>query len=134
MVTNDIVLAPPPSDPGARELWIQHVAGLIIFEDVRSYAAGRLDPNLDGPSRTTALQAIDDAVYGLMMVVDGVTGAVRGDDIAVELSLVARVVEAGTVTQRLDLGDGDGFCMGFHRWRVGDFGEWPLTAQPPGGE
>jgi len=74
MSTNDSELAPPPTEPRRRELWLQQAAGFILFEDARSYVRDRIEPGLDGPARQAAERAIDDAFYGLMMIVDGVTG------------------------------------------------------------
>ena len=51
-------------------MWVQNVSGFILFEDVRGYAMSRLDPALDSSAQTAAIKAIDDAVYGLMMVLD----------------------------------------------------------------
>lgn len=47
MSTDEHELAPPPADSRARELWLQHAAAFILFEDVRLYALARVDPNLD---------------------------------------------------------------------------------------
>ena len=74
MSTSGFVLGLPPSSQRRRELWLQHAAGFILFEDVRNYAIERLDRALDATARAAALKAIDDAVYGLMMVIDGVSG------------------------------------------------------------
>ena len=134
MVSTDVQLAEPPDDARARELWLQHAAGFILFEDVRRYAIDRLDPALDGAGRAAAQQAIDDAVYGLMMVIDGVTGGLRSENRAVELAMLARLVEGDTIIEELNLAEGDGFCMGFHGWREGDFGELPVVVAPVGGE
>ena len=44
MATWQHQLVDPPTEPRARELWLQHAAGFIIFEDVRRYAMERIDP------------------------------------------------------------------------------------------
>ena len=77
-------------------------------------------------------KGIDDAVYGLMMVIDGVSGALSNDSDRVELSVVARHVrnkETGeaTVINELNLADGDGMCMGYHGWLKGNFGSNPVA-------
>src|SRR5262249_19245214 len=38
MATHNYVLTDPPGDQRARELWLQHGAGFIIFQDIRQYA------------------------------------------------------------------------------------------------
>lgn len=126
MATWEYELAQPPTEPRARELWLQHAAGFIIFEDARRYALRRLDPALGAAARAAAEKAIDDALYGMMMIGEGVTGALKNESDCVSLRLVARFSHrsAGDVetTEEMDLGEGDGLCMGFHGWRDGDFG------------
>jgi len=48
----------------------------LSFEDVRRYAIERIDPQLSADARAAAEKGIDDAVYGLMMIIDGVTGGI----------------------------------------------------------
>ena len=72
MSSGDFILASPPTSQRERALWLQNVAGFILFEDVRGYAIEGIDPGLDESGRSAALKAIDDALYGLMMVIDGV--------------------------------------------------------------
>jgi hypothetical protein len=129
MATSEFELVEPPTAPRARELWLQHAAGFILFEDVRRYAVERLDPALDATARSAALKAIDDAVYGLMMVIDGVTGALRKHDTSVSLSMSVRLQQGEDILQEMDLLDGDGACMGYHSWREGDFGQHPVARQ-----
>jgi hypothetical protein len=128
MSTSDFVLAPPPTSERRRELWIQHTVGFILFEDVRGWAMQRLDPNLDATAKAAALQAINDTVYGLMMVIDGVSGGLRNSEYSVHLQTKACLKRTGSdgVTYSLDLNDGDGFCMAYHGWLEGDFGDDPV--------
>jgi hypothetical protein len=125
-------LAEPPTEPPALELWMQHVAGFLIFEDVRRYAIDRLDSAVDPLTFRTALKAIDDAIYGLMMVIDGVSGSIRGADEMVDLRMHVRLHRDSEIVQDLDLFEGDGMCMGFHGWMNDDFGTRPL--HEPGGD
>jgi hypothetical protein len=133
MSTSDFELAMPPSGVRERELWLQHAAGFIVFEDARRYALARLDPTLDDRAREAAARAIDDSLYGVMMIADGVTGALRSEEHRVQLRLTVElsglVDGKETVEQRLDLRDGDGVCMGFHGWRGGDFGSAPIATR-----
>ena len=128
MASDDHELALPPPEGRARELWLQHAAGFILFRDIRDYARGEIDPNLGNEAREAAEKAIDDALYGLMTVVDGVAGELSGHGHAVRLSLTARLVDdAGAPLTTLDLAEGDGMCMGFHGWREDDFGRDPVV-------
>jgi hypothetical protein len=127
MATWQYELATPPSEPRARELWLQHAAGFIVFEDIRRYALDKLDPALSDEARAAAEKAIDDAVYGLMMVIDGVTGGVSSSTHNVYIDFLIRLVrrvdsiDEGAVAE-VDLRHGDGMCMGYHGWREGNFG------------
>jgi hypothetical protein len=137
MATWENELAEPPSDPRARALWLQHAAGFIFFEDVRGYAMQRIDPTLPEQAQAAVRKGIDDAVYGLMMVIDGVTGALSNAAHTVSIDVVVRLQarsECGDpLTQsEVDLGQGDGMCMGYHGWREGDFGKDPVAAPKPG--
>ena len=121
-------LAAPPDLPRHRELWLQHATGFILFEDVREYAIERLDPDLSVEARAAAVKAIDDAVYGLMMVIDGVSGCLFGPTQKVQMRFVTQLLNyEDEVEFELDLARGDGSCMGFHGWIVGDFGEDPIA-------
>lgn len=127
MATHEFALETPPVDEHARELWLQHAAGFIIFEDVRSYAVESIDPSLDAECRAAALKAIDQAVYAMMMVADGVTGALRngGDTVRLKMSVVLH--RGDTIIQERALSDGDEMCMGYHHWLEKDFGGTPIA-------
>lgn len=127
MATTDYRLSDPPSDLRQRELWIQHAAGFILFQDMREYALERIDPALPEEAKAVARKGIDDAVGGLMMILDGVTGAIRNDTHRVNLRVAVELVDTNSneVTQSLDLMDGDGMCMGYHGWIDNDFGDAP---------
>jgi hypothetical protein len=128
MGTSGLVLAQVPEQERARELWLQHAAGKIIFEDIRGYALRKLDPALPNVARLAAIKAIDDTVYGLMMVADGVTGALASEKHSVSVKLTVSLSDRleGEEIERIDLSKGDGMCMGYHGWHEGDFGEEPL--------
>jgi hypothetical protein len=129
MSTSEYTLGPLPTDERRRELWIQHVAGFIVFQDVRGWAIQNLDPNLDATARAAALKAINDTVYGLMMVIDGVAGGLSNSEYRVHLRTSACLASkaSGEVIQSLDLMHGAGMCMGYHSWLEGDFGKDPVA-------
>lgn len=130
MATSNYHLMPPPPAGRGRDLWLQHAAGLILFEDVRGYARERVDRGLDEVALQASFKAIDDVLYGLMMVMDGVTGQLTNGSETVRLTVNAELELKGALIQALNLRDeGDGMCMGFHGWLEGDYGE-PLPAVP----
>lgn len=122
-----------PEGDRARELWLQHAVGFMLFQDMRQYAIDEMDPSLSPEVHEHVVKGINDAVYGLMMIIDGVSGFLRNDSDSVSLKFIAQHQrEKGDgveVIQELDLADGDGFCMGYHGWLEGDFGKDPV-AQP----
>lgn len=129
-------LVDPPTEPRARELWLQHAAGFIIFEDARRYAMDLVDPGLDDDARAAAQKGIDDAIYGLMMIINGVTGSLRNQNHEVRIDFIARLLarsEAGEdqVLSDIDLRYGDGMCMGYHHWMAGNFGDDPVAVLHP---
>lgn len=129
MSTDHYELAAAPLDPRRRELWLQHAAGFILFENVRKQALGEIDQNASAEARRAAEKAIDDCMYRLMMLVDGVTSGLSNRDHEIELRMVTRLVCANDdkTAQELDLREGDGACMGFHGWKQGDFGVDPIA-------
>jgi hypothetical protein len=133
MATFDFELSEPPGDSRKRELWLQHAIGFIIFQDIREYALAQVDPSLNDDAKAAATNAINDAIYGLMMVLDGVTGVLANESQCVKLRVIAELVDANedNVIESLDLIDGDGMCMGFHGWIENDFGDSPpFTTEP----
>ena len=99
---------------------------MILIQDSRGYARARLPESLSASERAAAIAAIDDALYGLMMVADGVTGGLRNDRYDVAVTVHARLRRDGEVLSEMDLAGGDGMCMGFHGWLAGDFGDAPV--------
>jgi hypothetical protein len=136
MATWQHELADPPADPRVRELWLQHAAGFVVFEDVRRYATERIDPALPVEARAAVQKGIDDAVYGLMMVIDGVTGGISNAGHILYIDFIVCLAERGDSTadrvlSEVDLRQGDGMCMGYHGWLEGDFGENPIAVPRP---
>jgi hypothetical protein len=136
MASYQYTLTTPPEDERAHELWIQHAAGFILFQDSRAYAIAQIDPTLEPAVRDAVVKGIDDALYGLMMIVDGVSGCLGNDKDEISLSMHVRHLRKtpsgeSALVQELDLQDGDGMCMGIHGWRAGDFGKNPPAEPNP---
>jgi hypothetical protein len=135
MATWQYKLADPPSEPRLRQLWLQHAAGFILFEDVRRYAIERIEPGLPAETLAAVKKGIDDALYGLMMV-DGVSGGISNDEHKVFIDFVVRLAKRKSPTDdgalsAIDLRQGEGMCMGYHGWREGDFGTCPIAVPRP---
>lgn len=107
---------------------MQHAAGFILFEDVRAYATEQIDPELTPETRALVQKGIDDALYGLMMVADGVSGRLANSTDQVTLSMRVRhrrkkPKKEWSVLKEIDLFHGDGMCMGYHGWLENDYGK-----------
>jgi len=133
MAAFDFILSDPPSESRQRELWLQHAVGFILLQDVRDYAMQQIDPLLNDDAKAAASKAINDAVYGLMKVLDGVTGTLTNDSWRVSLRATAELLDTKSeeVVESFDLMDGDGMCMGYHGWIENDFGDVPPFMQKP---
>ena len=130
-MTKDYVLAFPPVEPRAFELWLQHAAGFRLFEQMRNYARHEIDPMLDITARNAAEKAIDDTLYGLMQLIEGIPAAFQNDTHRLDLELFVRLSRRsdGAEVARMNLAESDGLCMGYHMWRQGDFGSHPVVAE-----
>jgi hypothetical protein len=129
MATYQYELCEIPKDQRQRELWIQHAAGFIIFEDIRNEAINKIDKDIPMATRDTIIKSIDDAIYGMMSVIDGVTGSLRNENFEISLDLTAKIIdrESGEIIDQFELRHGDGMCMGVHGWMKGDFGKNTLA-------
>lgn len=132
MATWEHELVDPPIEPRALELWLHHTAGFILFQDVRQYAVERIDPALADDVRAAVRKGIDDAVYGLMMVIEGVSGGLSNANHTVHIDFIARLAARsesgdGDLPLEIDLRQGDGMCMGYHGWLEGNFGKDPVA-------
>lgn len=119
-------LTNPPLEERSRELWLQHVAGFILFEDMRNYAIKSIPHDTDPKTKDLIIKGIDDTAYGLMMIMDGVTGALSNNEYRVSFENNIVLKKNGEIIQKINIFHGDGMCMGFHSWMEGDFGEYPV--------
>ena len=74
------------------------------------------------------IKGINNAIYGLMMIFDGVSGNLKGSEYSVKLEakvVLSKKNESGKDTEvdQIDLNKGDGMCVGYHGWLEGDFGK-----------
>lgn len=121
-------LAKPPATHRARELWLQHGAGFILFEKVRAAGLATLEPNATPALRAAVELAVDATMYALMMQIDGVSGGLKNNGHELGLTFGVELRNGDAIVDKLDLFQGDGMCIGFHSWREGDFGEHPIVA------
>jgi hypothetical protein len=118
-------LANPPNDPRRADLWLNHAIGYALVRDIRDYAKEKIDPNLSSDAKAAANKAIDDALYGVMMVLDGVPERFQNDRFSVAIESQMVLYDGEQVAIRTD--SFEGFCMGYHGWLEGDFGADPIV-------
>ena len=124
---NKLPLSAVPNGDRSRELWLNHAGGYILLRDIRDYARAQMAPVLTPEARKAALKAIDDALYGVTMVLDGVPEPLQNSTHRVWLD--CRVVlgewQDGNMVEVEQITQGEGWCMGYHSWQEGDFGDNP---------
>ncbi|MFO0088616.1 MAG: hypothetical protein ACK52L_22330 [Pirellula sp.] len=113
---------------------MQYAVHVLCCSFLRNYAIEQLEAGLSDDARAAALKAIDDAVYGIMMIIDGVSGSLENETHRVSLSVSVQLTEldTGDAVTEINLADGDGMCMGFHGWKEDDFGSHPPAETPSG--
>ena len=102
---------------------MQHAAGFILFRDMRDYAINNIPADTDEKTREKIIGGIDDAIYGLMMIMDGVVGVLQNEEYTVSIENNILLEKNREVIQKINIFHGDGMCMGFHGWIEGDFGD-----------
>lgn len=115
-------LANPPSNVRDRQLWMQHAAGYIVFENIRKYAIDRIPAEIDEALRETHLKTINNTIYGMVMQMDGIFGVLENENYRLDLQTNIVLYKDDKVVEELNTLDGDGMCMGFHGWIENDFG------------
>lgn len=116
---------PPPeswrTDPDGRWIDAANTFGHHLMQAARDRAFARIPASATPECRDTARQAALDAIYGVLMLLDGVADS---DDIRYVLRAEVQRADAADTADTIELApDGDGLCMGFHGWVAGDFGE-----------
>ena len=118
-----------PEDPQERSLWMQEMTGLMLMSRVRESVINDLPDDLSDVARAAACKAVDDTLYSLMMLVDGIFAPVRDvtGKIDFDVDLVGKLVEPGTgrVLHTESLHDGEGACAWLAGWLEGDYGDLP---------
>lgn len=119
----------PPEEERAKELWLQNALGLLIFENTREYAIERIPNHLSDGQKEIVINGINDAVYGMLMMLDGVTENFSNDEYTVKLASQFVLEKNSNPIMAINSLDSDGMCMGFHDWLENDFGDAPIIRQ-----
>jgi hypothetical protein len=116
------------SEPTLRWRDAFHSFGHLLFANAKTHALAHLPSRATDAERRIADDAVTNALYGLMMIIEGVDGLPVSAGHRVEFALTARVrrIEpASEIVEQYELGpDGEeSACMGFHLWAAGEFQE-----------
>lgn len=122
-------LANPPEKVRDKELWMQHGAGFLVFENIRKYALDKINHETDETIKAQIIKGINDTIYGLMMQMDGVFDPLENDEYRLELQSNIMLFKNEEVVEVINTLDGDGMCMAYHDWLEGDFGAYKIIEE-----
>ena len=115
-----------PTNPRTR--WVQagNTFGRHLMDAAKEYAFDRIPKSIPAADREIVQRAALDAIYGMMMLLDGVADSEIDEAHRIEYVLLARVREISEsydAIEEFELApEGDGLCIGFHGWVEDDFG------------
>lgn len=119
----------PPFDDWSddqRKRWL-HAAqrfGLHLMSASHDYAIDRIPADATPRERELATAAARDAIYGMMMLFDGVADSDIDSRHSACYKLIAEIIlnDDDRVVADFELApDGDGLCMGYHGWLDSNF-------------
>lgn len=90
-MTSDDRLTPLPESRADRSLWMQHGIGYLLMRDVREPAIATIPQEASEDARAAAVRAINNTLYRLMMLVDGVSRPLANDDVELTVDLVGTI-------------------------------------------
>ena len=115
-----------PRDEHARWIMAGNTFGRHVMAASREYAFEQIPKSATPKERELAEKAAVDAIYGMMMLLDGVSESRIDQEHLARYVLLSRIFPSGQSepVDEFELApDGDGLCMGFHAWVAGDFGK-----------
>ena len=115
------ILSNPPEKKRDKELWMQHGAGFLVFENIRKYALDKINYETDETTKAQIIKGINDTIYGLMMQMDGVFDPLENEEYRLELQTQIVLFKNDEVAEVINTLDGDGMCIAYHDWLERDF-------------
>jgi hypothetical protein len=113
-------------DPPSRWVDAGNTFGRHLMTSARDYAFGRIPQGTSAKTREVAEKAALDAIYGMMMLLDGIPRNDIDANHRIEYALEARIIDRRSgdePVERFELApEGDGLCIGYHGWVGGNFG------------
>ena len=80
------LLSPPPDKPEQRKQWLAHAFGKILFQHAHRYALENIAADATPETQAVARKAAEDALYGLMMILDGVVDDLENEQYRLALA------------------------------------------------
>ena len=110
-------------------MWLLHVAGFIVMQDVRLLTQQDLQHDTPTADRDLVDRVIDATIARFMTIADGVTGGFESEEFKASLKVIVQLDDArtGETVQALDLFDSDGACGPLDDWAAGDYGRHPVA-------
>jgi hypothetical protein len=113
-------------DPTRRWRDAFHTFGHLLMAHARDDALEQIPAKVSDETRTIAMKAAVDALYNVMMILEGVVSAQGDESHKIDFALIARVrkrEEPYDVIEEFELApEGEEpVCMGFHFWTDGNF-------------
>ncbi len=103
--------------PDGRWIDAANVFGHHLMASSRDYAFRNIPASADPMTQEIAKKCALDAIYGLLMILDGIPSNNIDEDTKVTYSLTAQVTRVGQTVERVELApEGDGLCMGYSEW------------------
>jgi len=113
-----------PGDPRDFSLWMQHGVGYLLMRQVRDEMYYEIESDVAPEHHQAARSVVNDTIYKMCMLVEGIGPPLRNDTHSLEVDLVGRLVDNSTYeyVHHESMFEGDGICVGYHGWMQGDFG------------
>jgi hypothetical protein len=116
------------SDSNGRWRDAFHTFGHLLMTHARDEALKRIPAGTSADTREVARKAVHDALYNVMMMLEGVVGVSPDSNRALEFALICRLRESEkpyAVVEEFELAPHgeEPACMGFHFWTDGEFQE-----------
>ena len=109
-----------PKNKDQRWVEMANHFGRDLMAAARDHAFGQIPADASREVKAVAKKAAMDAIYGMLMLLDGVAGTGIDEENSVQYALSARVLsrcEDGRKLEEIELApEGDGLCMGFSDW------------------
>jgi hypothetical protein len=113
-------------DPDHRWRDAFHTFGYLLFDHALRSAVAEVPASATPETKAVAAKAATDALYNVMMILEGVVGAPGDDQHSIEFALTARVRNRESpyeCVEQFELAPNgnEPACMGFHLWAEGNF-------------